>query len=96
MVLLETIAQGALIPAKQAEELLEIPWRLADGVGHRLDTLSGQITQLALDVEVQIAMGGDSAEAVIELPQERLCSYLLHPDNESVARNAECTYPFPG
>jgi len=68
--LLETISQGGLIPAKQAEELLEIPWRLADGVSYRLDTLSGQIAQLALDVEVQIAMGGDSTEAVIELPQE--------------------------
>jgi hypothetical protein len=69
-VLLETVSQGGLIPAEQAEELLEIPWRLADGVGHRLDTLSWQIAQLALDVEVQIATGGDSAKAVIEPPQE--------------------------
>lgn len=34
-VLLETIAQGALIPAKQAEELLEIPWRRILWVGHQ-------------------------------------------------------------
>jgi hypothetical protein len=69
-VLLQAVAHGLFIPAKQAEELLKIPWRLADSVGHRFDTLPGQIAQLTLDVEVEIAAGGDSAEAVIELVQE--------------------------
>ena len=69
-VLLQAVAQGLVIPAKQAEELLKIPWRLADGVGHWFDTLSGQIAQLPLDIEVEIPASGDSAETVIELPKE--------------------------
>ena len=69
-VLLQVVAQGLVIPAKQAEELLKIPWRLTDSVGHWFNTLSDQIAQLPLDVEVEIAAGSDSAEAVIKLVQE--------------------------
>jgi len=69
-VLLQAASQGLVIPAKQAEELLKIPWRLADRIGHRFDTLSGQIAQLPLDIEVEIATGGDSTKAVIELVQK--------------------------
>jgi len=69
-VLLEAVSQGLVIPAEKAEELLEIPGWLADRIGHWFDTLSGQIAQLPFDVEVEIAAGGDSAEAVIELVQK--------------------------
>jgi hypothetical protein len=69
-VLLQAISHRHLVPAEQTEELLEIPGRFADGVGHGLDTFSGQVTQLAFDVEVEIATGRDSAEAVIKLVQK--------------------------
>ena len=68
--LLQAISHSHLIPAEQTEELLEIPGRFADGVGHGLDTFSGQVTQLAFDVEVEIATGCDPAEAVIKLVQK--------------------------
>jgi len=69
-VLLQAISRSSLIPAEQAQELLQVSWWFTDGVGYRLDTLSGQVAQLAFDVEVEIAACRNSAEAVIKLVQE--------------------------
>jgi len=69
-VLLQTISHSRPIPAEQTQELLQIPGRLTEGICHWLDTLSGQIAQLTLNVEIQIATGGDSAKAVVKLAQE--------------------------
>jgi hypothetical protein len=69
-VLLQTISHGRLIPAEKAQELLEVSWRFTAGIGYRLDTLSGQVAQLTLNIEVEIAASCDSAEAVIKLVQE--------------------------
>jgi hypothetical protein len=69
-VLLQTVSHTSLIPAEKAQELLKISWRFAAGISYRFDTLSGQVAQLTLDVEVKIAAGRDSAEAVIKLVQE--------------------------
>jgi hypothetical protein len=69
-VLLQTISRRNLIPAKQAQELLQVSGRLTEGVGHWLDTLSGQVAQLTFNIEVEIATCGDPAEAVIKLVQE--------------------------
>jgi hypothetical protein len=69
-VLLQTISRRNLIPAEQTKELLQVPGWLTEGIGHWLDTFPGQVAQLTLDVEVEIATGGDPAEAVIKLVKE--------------------------
>jgi hypothetical protein len=69
-VLLQTISHGRLIPAEKAQELLEISWGFTAGISYRFDTLSGQVAQLPLNVEVQVTAGRDSAETVIKLVQE--------------------------
>jgi hypothetical protein len=69
-IFLQTISRRNLIPAEQAQELLQVSGWFTEGICHRFDTLSGQITQLALNVKVQITTGGDSAEAVVKLVQE--------------------------
>jgi hypothetical protein len=69
-VLLQTISHGRLIPAEKAQELLEVSWWFTAGISYRFNTLSGQAAQLTFDVEVEIAAGRDSAEAVIKLVQE--------------------------
>jgi len=87
-VLLQTISHGCLIPAEKAQELLEVSWRFTAGIGYRLDTLSGQVAQLAFDVKVEITAGRDSAEVIIKLVKEssqfRLDSHNrfdVHVDN---------------
>jgi hypothetical protein len=79
-VLLQTISYGRLIPAEKAQELLEVSWRFTAGISYRLDTLSGQVAQLTFDVEVEIATGGDSAEAVIKQVQES-CQFRFDSHN---------------
>ena len=69
-VLLQTVSGSSLIPAEQAQELLEVPGRFTESVSHRLDALSGQVAQLTFNVEVEIAACRDSAEAVVKLVQE--------------------------
>ncbi len=48
--LLGSIPQHVMAPVVQRKELLEIPWRQISGQGHRLDTLAGQIGELATNV----------------------------------------------
>jgi hypothetical protein len=79
-VLLGTVSRRSLIPAEQAQELLQVPGWLTEGVGHRLDTLSGQVAQLAFNVKVEIATGCDSAKAVVKLVQE-LCQFRFYSHN---------------
>jgi len=43
-----------LIPAEETQELLQVARRLVESVGHRLDTLSGQVAQLPFDVQIRI------------------------------------------
>jgi hypothetical protein len=69
-VLLQTISRRNLIPAKQAQELLQVPGWFTEGIGHRLNAFSGQVAQLTFNIEVEIATGGYPAEAVIKLAQE--------------------------
>jgi hypothetical protein len=66
-VLLETITQALLIPAEQAEKLLQITGRLSAGVGNRLNAFAFQVAQLALDIQVQVPTGADAAETVVKL-----------------------------
>jgi hypothetical protein len=69
-VLLEAVSGSSLIPAEQAQKLLQVAWGLTESVGHWLDTLSRQVAQLTLNVEIQIAPRCDSTEAVIKLVQK--------------------------
>jgi hypothetical protein len=69
-ILLQSISQCCLIPPEQAEKLLQVSRWLIKSIGHWLDTFSGQLTQLPLDIEVEITAGRNPAEAVIELVQK--------------------------
>jgi len=79
-VLLEAVSGSNLIPTEQAQELLQVAWGLTERVGHWFDTLSGQVAQLTLNVEIQIAPGCDSAKAVVKLTQE-LSQFRFDPHN---------------
>ena len=69
-VLLQAVPGCRLIPAEQAQELLQVAWGFAEGVGHWFDALSRRVAQLTLNVEIQRTPDCDSAEAVIKLMQE--------------------------
>jgi hypothetical protein len=79
-ILLCTISCSGLIPAEQTEELLQVPWWLTESVGHWFNTLSGQVAQLAFDVEIEIASRCDSAETVVKLLQE-FCQFRFDSHN---------------
>jgi|GEM_PF-3955778 len=68
--LLEPVPDRRLIPAVQAQELLQIARRHAERIGHGLDALTRQIAQLPLDVQVEITSAADPAEVGIELFEE--------------------------
>jgi len=77
-ILLKLVSQGRLIPSEQAQELLQVPSGLSHGVGHGFETLSGQVTELPLDVQIQVASSRDPAKAVIKLGQEA-CQFWFDP-----------------
>jgi hypothetical protein len=79
-VLLEAISRRNLIPAEQAQELLQVSGWLTERIGHWLDAFSGQAAQLTFNIEVEIATGGDPAEAVIKLVQES-CQFRFDSHN---------------
>ena len=59
-----------LVPAEQTQELLQIAWRFPDGIGHGFDAFPLQITQLPLDLEVELATAGDTPETIVKLMQK--------------------------
>ena len=65
--LVESIAHERFVPAIEREELLEVTWQDAIGVGDRLDTLAFQRPELAGDVGVEVLSGIDSSEAGVEV-----------------------------
>jgi hypothetical protein len=69
-ILLEFISHALFIPSKQAEKLLQVAGRHAEGVGHRLEALAGQRPQLSLDVQVEIPADSHPAEVPVELTQK--------------------------
>jgi hypothetical protein len=60
----------SLIPAEQAQELLQVSGWFTEGVSHWLDTFSGQIAQLALNIEIQILAEHEHHVFVVWLPKD--------------------------
>ena len=58
------------ILAKQAEEFPQGVGRLPDHVGHQLGALARQVAQLPLDLQIELAAGGDPTKTVIKLVQK--------------------------
>jgi len=69
-VLLQPVPDSELVPAEQTQELLQISWGYPDSISHRFDAFPLQITQLPLDVEVEVTTGGDTPETVVKLMQK--------------------------